>query len=78
MVKVCLVVIFFFGSFGVVMAAAVVNYGAAATTALGELSSAVASALPLFGTILAIGVGMRMIKKFWSATMNGTDTGWGK
>lgn len=46
-------------------AVAIVDYGAAATTATGELGSAVVSALPLFGTIVAIGVGMRIVKKFW-------------
>lgn len=46
-------------------AVAVVDYTAAATTASAELAAAVVSALPLFGTVVAIGVGMRIVKKFW-------------
>jgi len=46
-------------------AVAIVDYSTAATTASTELSSAVTTSLPLFGTIVAIGVGMRIVKKFW-------------
>ena len=52
-------------SAGVASATAIVDYTAAATTATTELTAAVASGLPLFGTIVAIGVGMRIVKKFW-------------
>jgi hypothetical protein len=51
---------------GEARAVAIVDYGAAMGTATAELGSAVLSALPLFGTVVAVGVGMRIVKKFWS------------
>lgn len=46
-------------------AVAIVDYTSAATTATTELTATIATALPIFGTIMAVSVGIRMVKKFF-------------
>ena len=45
-------------------AVAVVDYTSAVSTATTEITAAVTTALPLFGTVLAIGIGIRIMHKF--------------
>lgn len=48
----------------VAFATPVVDYSTAISTATAEITSSVASALPLFGTVMAIGIGIRIVHKF--------------
>lgn len=45
-------------------ATAVVDYSGAVTAATTEITASAATGVPLFGLILAIGVGIKIIKKF--------------
>jgi hypothetical protein len=49
---------------GSAMATAVVDYSTVVTSASSEITASATTALPLFGLILAIGVGIRIVKKF--------------
>jgi len=46
------------------LAVPVVDYSSAVTTATAEIGTSVATALPLFGTVMAIGIGIRIMHKF--------------
>jgi len=45
-------------------AAGIVDYTALGTSITGELTPAIAAALPIGGTILAVAVGWKMVKRF--------------
>ena len=45
-------------------AVAIVDYSGAVTAATSEITASTATGVTLFGTVLAIGVGLRIMKKF--------------
>jgi hypothetical protein len=49
---------------GLASATAIVDYSSAVTSATAEIGSSVTTALPLFGTVMAIGIGVRIVHKF--------------
>lgn len=51
-------------SAGIASAASIVDYSGLSTSITGELTPALTAVVPIAGTLIAVGVGWKMVKKF--------------